>query len=133
MSHPLLKEGIRVIPKLVALWIALLALPYTERSLLHAKTYYGLFIGLCLVFVMYGLTVRAVFVFLRRIHPEPFNVWLAFALRSIFLCSILAVFAFAYDLLPLEPGLSESRSPIDYLYYEVITFTTVGYGDIVPR
>jgi hypothetical protein len=21
---------------------------------------------------------------------------------------------------------------IDYLYYEVITFTTVGYGDIVP-
>src|SRR5260221_12609042 len=47
--------------KLVALWIALLILPVTETTLLDARTYYGLFIGLGLVFVMYGLTIRSIF------------------------------------------------------------------------
>jgi hypothetical protein len=47
--------------KLVALWIGLLILPLTERTLLDVRTYYGLFIGLGLVFVVYGLTVRSIF------------------------------------------------------------------------
>jgi hypothetical protein len=42
--------------KVAALWIALLVLPFTERTLLGLQTYNGLFIGLGLVFVMYGLT-----------------------------------------------------------------------------
>ena len=48
----------RLITKLAVLWIALLVLPFTERTLLGAKTYYFLYIGLGLVFVMYGLTIR---------------------------------------------------------------------------
>ena len=31
-----------------------------------------------------------------------------------------------------EPSIAHSRPLIDYLYYEIITFTTVGYGDIIP-
>jgi Ion channel len=123
-----------VILKVAALWIALLALPVTERTLLGLQTYYGLFIGLGLVFVMYGLTIHSIFAFLQHTKREPVYIWIAFLLWSFFICCILAVFAIEYDLLPhtSEPSLAKSRPLIDYLYYEIMTFTTVGYGDIVP-
>jgi hypothetical protein len=120
--------------KVAALWIALLVLPFTERTLLGLQTYYGLFIGLGLVFVMYGLTIYSIFAFLQHTKREPVYIWIAFLLWSLFICCILAVFAFEYDLLPhtSEPSLAKSRPLIDYLYWEIMTFTTVGYGDIVP-
>jgi hypothetical protein len=46
----------QLIAKLALLWIALLILPFAERTLLGAKTYYFLYIGLGLVFVLYGLS-----------------------------------------------------------------------------
>ena len=52
-------QQIGFILKLAVLWIALLVLPFGERTLLGAKTYYFLYIGLGLVFVMYGLTIRS--------------------------------------------------------------------------
>jgi hypothetical protein len=128
------RPGITFISRLAALWLALLILPFTERTLLGARTYYGLFIGLLLVFVMYGLTIRSIFVFLQHTRREPVYVWIAFLLWSFFLCCVLAVFAVEYDLLPhtSEPSIAQSRPLIDYLYFEIMTFTTVGYGDIVP-
>jgi hypothetical protein len=129
-------EGrIQLIAKLAVLWIALLALPFAERTLLGAKTYYFLYIGLGLVFVLYGLTIRSIFTFLRHARREtPVFVWIAYVVWSAFICSVLAVFAIEYDLLPHtpEPSILGSRPLIDYLYYEIITFTTVGYGDIIP-
>jgi hypothetical protein len=125
--------SLQLIPKLAVLWIALLVLPFAERTLLGAKTYYFLYIGLGLVFVLYGLTIRSIFAFLQHTRREPFYVWIAFLMSSVFIC-ILAVFAIEYDLLPHtpEPSIAHSRPLIDYLYYEIITFTTVGYGDIIP-
>ena|SRR6516162_2629196 len=117
MSGLTFQQEVRLIAKLASLWIVLLALPFAERTLLGAKTYYFLYIGLGLVFVVYGLSVRSLFYFLQR------------ARRSVLICSILSVFAIEYDLLPHTP---EPRPLIDYLYYEIITFTTVGYGDIIP-
>ena len=123
-----------LIPKLAAFWMALLILPLIERTLLGARTYYGLDIGLGLVFVLYGLTIRSIFVFLQHTRREPFYVWIMFLVWSVFICGVLAGFAVGYDLLPHtpEPSLAQSRPLIDYLYYEIMTFTTVGYGDIVP-
>ena len=127
-------QQLSFIPKLAVLWMALLILPFAERTLLGAKSYYFLYIGLGLVFVMYGLTIRSIFFFLQHTRREPVYVWIAFLLWSIFICSVLAVFALEYDLLPhtSEASIMHSRPLIDYLYYEVITFTTVGCGDIVP-
>jgi voltage-gated potassium channel len=84
--------------------------------------------------VLYGLTIRAIFFFLRQTAREPVYVWIAFLAWSVFICSVLAVFAIQYNLLPQtpEPSMKPSRPLIDYLYYEIITFTTVGYGDIIP-
>ena len=125
--------SLQLIAKLAVLWIALLVLPFAERTLL-GETYYFLYIGLGLVFVLYGLTIRSIFAFLQHARREPFYVWIAFLVSSVFICSILAVFAIEYDLLPHtpEPSIAHSRPLIDYLYYEIITFTTVGYGDIIP-
>jgi Ion channel len=125
---------ITLILKLATLWIALLALPFTERTLLGAGTYYGLFIGLGLVFVFYGLTISSIFALLEHTRRQPVYIWISFLLWSLFICCVLAGFAIGYDLLPhtLEPPLPKSRPLIDYLYYEIMTFTTVGYGDIVP-
>jgi hypothetical protein len=128
------QQEIRLIAKLAILWIGLLVLPFAERTLLGAKTYYFLYIGLGLVFVLYGLSVRSIFSFLQRARREPVWVWIGYLAWSVFICSVLSVFAIEYDLLPHtpEPSITQGRPLIDYLYYEIITFTTVGYGDIIP-
>lgn len=134
MNDPINVSTNQFITKLAVLWIAVLLPPFVERTILAAKTYYFLYIGLGLVFVMYGLTIRSVFGFLRHTRREPFFVWIAFLVWSVFICGILAVFAIEYDLLPRTPGpsITHGRPLIDYLYFEIITFTTVGYGDIIP-
>jgi hypothetical protein len=91
---------IRLIAKLAVLWFGLLVLPFAERTLLGAKTYYFLYIGLGLVFVLYGLSIRSIFFFLQRARREPVYVWIGYLAWSVFICSILSVFAIEYDLLP---------------------------------
>lgn len=126
-------DTVRLIAKLAVLWGVLLILPFAERTLLGARTYLFLYIGLALVFVLYGVTVRSVFAFLRHTRREPVHVWIAYPAWSVFVCSVLSVFAFEYDLpRASDPSIAHSRPLIDYLYYEIITFTTVGYGDMVP-
>ena len=39
-------QPLSFVPKLAVLWVALLALPFAERTLLGAKAYYFLYIGL---------------------------------------------------------------------------------------
>jgi hypothetical protein len=126
--------SVRTILKLLPFWFAILIPPVIERTVLGSKTYYFLYIGLASVFVLYGLTLRTLFHYLQQIRREPIFVPLSYLAWSVFLCSILAVFAYEYDLLPhvSEPSATQGRPLIDYLYYEVITFTTVGYGDIIP-
>ena len=134
MSESPLRAGVRSFLMILPLWMVLMTLPFIERTILGAKTYYLLYVGLVLVFVLYGLTIRALFFFLQHVKREPVYVWIGFLVWSVFMCSLLAVFAFQYNLLPqtAAPHMTGRRPLIDYLYYEVITFTTVGYGDIIP-
>jgi hypothetical protein len=117
---------VRLIAKLAIPWIVLLVLPFAERTLLGSKTYYFLYIGLGLVFVLYELSIRSIFFFLQRTRREPVYVWIGYLAWSLFICSVLSVFAIEYDLLPPpEPSITHGRPLIDYLYSEIITFTTV--------
>jgi hypothetical protein len=113
--HMASQSPFSLIPKPAALWIALLVLLLIERTLSGARTCYGLFIGLGLVFVFYGLTICSIFVFLHHTSPEPFYVLIMFLLWSLFICCVLAGFAVAYDVLPHtpEPSLGQSRPLID--------------------
>ena len=78
--------------------------------------------------------LRAAEADLRFGSYERSSVWIGFLLWSVFLCGVLAVFGTEYDLLPptRDPSIIHGRPFFDYLYFEVITFTTVGYGDIIP-
>ena len=71
---------------------------------------------------------------MQHTRREPVYVWIGYLASSAFICSVLSVFAIEYDLLPHtpEPSITHGRPLVDYLYYEIMTFTTVGYGDIVP-
>ncbi|MBV9273147.1 MAG: hypothetical protein JO333_04575, partial [Verrucomicrobia bacterium] len=75
-----------LILKLGTLWIALLILPLMERTILGARTSYGLFIGLGLVFVLYGLTIRSILLFLQHTRREPFYVWIMFLVWTLVIC-----------------------------------------------
>ena len=125
---------VRTVRRLLPLWVAILVPVVIERSVFGSKTYYFLYIGLVSVFVLYGFSIRTVFHFLQHTNREPIFAWIGYLAWSFFLCCILSVFAFEYDLLPhtLDAPTGQGRPLIDYLYYEVMTFTTVGYGDIVP-
>ena len=111
MSGLTFQQEIRLLAKLVVLWILLLVLPFAERTLLGSKTYYFLYIGLGLVFVLYGLTVRTIFSFLQHARREPVYVWIGYLAWSVIICSILSVFAIEYDLLPQtqEPSITPGR------------------------
>ena len=59
-------QQLSFVAKLAVLWLVLLGLPFTERTLLGVTSFYFLYIGLGLVFVMYGLTIRSIFFFLQH-------------------------------------------------------------------
>lgn len=55
--------------------------------------------------------------------------------NRIFLCSSLVVLAYSLLFYIFSEGLIYSNNPIDYidcLYFSAVTFTTLGYGDILP-
>ena len=54
----------------------------------------------------------------------------------VFMTTITAILIFSAIFASMPEGLEnvegQDISPTDYLYYSVVTFTTLGYGDIVP-
>ena len=90
MSGMTFQQEIRLIAKLASLWIGLLFLPFAERTLLGAKTYYFLYIGLGLVFVLYGLSVRTTFLFLaaRKTRAGLGLDWVSGVVRFYLQCSV---------------------------------------------
>jgi hypothetical protein len=60
MNDPSDLQASRLYGKANRSWLVLLLLPFTERALPGAESYYFLYIGLGLVFVMYRLTIRSI-------------------------------------------------------------------------
>jgi hypothetical protein len=94
MSGLTFQQEIRLLAKLVVLWILLLVLPFAERTLLGSKTYYFLYIGLGLVFVLYGLSIRAIFFFCSAQDESRFTfglgIWRGPFLFAVFCQSSLS-------------------------------------------
>ena len=70
-----------------------------------------------------------------RVIMEAINGYLLLGMVFALLVAIIIAFQpEAYNFPTADSGLGESVSSFsDYLYYAFVTFTTVGYGDIVPK
>jgi hypothetical protein len=70
-----------------------------------------------------------------RVIMEAINGYLLLGMVFALLVAIIIAFQpEAYKFPTVDSGLGESISSFsDYLYYAFVTFTTVGYGDIVPK
>lgn len=70
-----------------------------------------------------------------RVIMEAVNGYLLLGMVfSLLVAIIIMVHPEAYNFPPVDSGLEESAySFSDCLYYAFVTFTTVGYGDIVPQ
>lgn len=94
------------------------------------------------VIVAFGAGFAGVFVWLlvervRVILKGEGNLLLHAGIAGFELALLLCAFAAVYQILGLQdktdPGNSVTFAYWDSLYYSVVTFTTLGYGDFYPR
>jgi len=85
--------------------------------------------------VIHALTMRAAFQIIRRAHAERWNLRAAWTVTSLtaafvvmmFLATMLEALIWAWTYMAV--GAFESLEPA--LYFSLVTFTTVGFGDVV--
>jgi hypothetical protein len=107
-------------------WAFLLYMPGQGPIVWIASIYLGVFFT--------GLVVTTMLVAFNAARPEVSRRDLA--LMFYFSAAYLVAAVLAYANIYRELGLFDDKTPVkdvsDFIYFSIITWTTVGYGDIVP-
>jgi hypothetical protein len=94
-----------------------------------------------IVVVLLGVAFAGVFIWLlisqlRKILTGPDRLWLQVAIASFELMLLIMAFASAYRNIGVmdntRPGSPITHAFTSSIYYSIVTFTTLGYGDFYP-
>jgi uncharacterized membrane protein len=109
------------------LW-ALALLVYQFRTLLPLEEKHAIVLALCLALVAMVVFFLEVVSVGSLLTPHPFQLTYLFLLSGLF----ILVYAMCYALLGMKDGDVKSNDFWTALYFSVVTWTTLGYGDVSP-
>jgi hypothetical protein len=117
-----------IVPAILFIWLIYMP-DYSTSSVRESALPYLILVTISVVVGGIGhvlFTVREIF------HPKARIGWPLYELSAFALSSIV-VYAIDYRFLGIKPTITQDPvSPWDNLYFSIITWTTVGYGDFVP-
>jgi hypothetical protein len=118
----------------VSVWVIVALIPTLSNMFGHpiAKGSLG-YVAPMLIIGAYALSLFWIFHELEKVKEDFFHVWLPVSLFAMLICGTAALYFWQCDMkLELPDDQTRGIDLLTCFYFAVVTFTTLGYGDITP-